>query len=181
VKHRRAAEEALLSTEAEKGDLVLENEKKAEELQSAKLEIQSKSDAVQEQMKVARQMAKQLQITKKKIFALKKHLIENGLILPAENIVSPTIETTRTYDTTASDYSPLATDLETRLDSIIPTTPPNDYSPIVTDANCRTSATDRTPVTSNYTFSPILTKKDISNDSLNWDALSSEDEEDPSF
>jgi chromosome segregation ATPase len=181
VKHRRAAEEALLSTEAEKGNLALENEKQSEELQCAKLEIKAKSDAVQEQMKVARQMAKQLQITKKKIFALKKHLIENGLILPPEDIVSPTIESTKSYENSESNYSPIVTDLETRLNTVIPTTPPHDYSPIVTDENFRARAMDKTPIASNYTFSPIMTKTDISNDSLNWDALSSEDDEEHSY
>lgn len=60
--------------------MATECKSKSEELASAHKEIEKKSHAVKEQMEMARQMARQLQTTKQKIFALKTHLQKEGLL-----------------------------------------------------------------------------------------------------
>ena len=80
VKHRREMEGVLTSTEKEKKNLAIEYQTKTEQLVSAQKEIEKKSNAVEEQMTVARQLARQLHTTKQKIFALKQHLQAEGLL-----------------------------------------------------------------------------------------------------
>ena len=80
VKHRRETDKHLNSVMEEKRVLVTENRTKSEELSLTKKRVEEKSNAVQEQMKVARQLARQLHTTKQKIFALKQHLQQEGLL-----------------------------------------------------------------------------------------------------
>jgi chromosome segregation ATPase len=80
VKHRRDMENTLSSAQKEKKALAVEYQSKTEELESAQKEIKKKDHAVAEQMNVARNLAKQLQTTKQKIYALKHHLQQEGLL-----------------------------------------------------------------------------------------------------
>ena len=80
VKHRRDMENTLSSAQKEKKALAVEYQSKTEELESAQKEIKKKEHAVAEQMNVARNLAKQLQTTKQKIYALKHHLQQEGLL-----------------------------------------------------------------------------------------------------
>jgi len=80
VKHRREMEDSLNSAQKERRTLATDYKSKSEELASAHKEIEKKSHAVKEQMETARQMARQLQTTKQKIFALKSHLQKEGLL-----------------------------------------------------------------------------------------------------
>jgi chromosome segregation ATPase len=80
VKHRRDMENNLSSAQKEKKALAVEYQSKTEELESAQKEIKKKEHAVAEQMNVARNLAKQLHTTKQKIYALKHHLQQEGLL-----------------------------------------------------------------------------------------------------
>lgn len=80
VKHRRETEVMLNSAMEEKRALATEYRTKSDELSVAQKTVEEKSSAVEEQMKVARQLAKQLHTTKQKIFALKQHLQNEGLL-----------------------------------------------------------------------------------------------------
>jgi len=80
VKHRRDTEGMFNVAMEEKRALATAFRTKSNELSLAQKRVEEKSHAVEEQMKVARQLAKQLHTTKQKIFALKQHLQKEGLL-----------------------------------------------------------------------------------------------------
>lgn len=89
VNHRRDMENTLSSAQKEKKALAVEYQSKTEELESAQKEIKKKEYAVAEQMNVARNLAKQLHTTKQKIYALKHHLQQEGLLKEFDGNLPP--------------------------------------------------------------------------------------------